>query len=173
MPRARGYDAQERSKRLHVRLSDDEHAAVVRAAAKADLTPTGYAAEAAVLAATRGVGGGEPGAAREAAVQLMRARTALARVGTNLNQAVAKFNATGEVPPSLAPAVAAARRAIVAVEDATSEVTRAMRRGSGRSRGAATSGGCCATCSVPAVTTSTSTRTSWPGGIRTRPRWRR
>ena len=128
MTRKRKRVAGGRRRQLLVKLSDDELAGVEEAAERAGMTPTGYTAEAAVLAARGGPGGSEPGALRDLGVQLMQTRTQLSRVGTNLTQAVAKLHTTGESSPGLAAAVDAAHRAIAEVRDTTSVVARTMRR---------------------------------------------
>ena len=65
------------------------------------MTPTGFSGEA-VLAIVRGARSAalDPGreALADAQVELFDARVALGRIGTNLNQAVAAFNATGTPP---------------------------------------------------------------------------
>jgi hypothetical protein len=102
-----------RTKQVFVRLSKDEYDDISAAAGRIDLTPTGYVAEAA-LAAARGhttpVGGqvDRTGVTRAELAQLQRelfaTRTALNRVGANLNQAVAAPTTTGTPParPSVA-----------------------------------------------------------------------
>src|SRR5262245_31076580 len=82
--------------RLSPRFSEEELAAVRSAAASVGMTPHGFCADAAIAAAR-----GAPmalGAAqdREALArllrQLMAARTAVVRFGTNVNQAMAVLN---------------------------------------------------------------------------------
>ena len=52
--RARLRDASRRGRRVMLRLSEDEYATVARAAGEVGLTPSGYAAEASIAAATHG-----------------------------------------------------------------------------------------------------------------------
>ncbi len=127
MPRPRTRVPGGRPHRVRIRLSDDEVATLADAASDAGLTPAGYAAEATLLAAS-GSTGGEPGALRAAGEELLRARTALVRIGTNLNQAVAKLHTLGAEPGGLLPAVDACTAAIAAVRDATEQLARAARR---------------------------------------------
>ena len=90
----------ERDRRVSARFSDDELADVTAAAGRTSLTPAGYVAEAA-LAAARGTVPPAPSAARDAIAELARSQAALARIGNNLNQLTAAYNATHEMPPEL------------------------------------------------------------------------
>lgn len=108
---------------------------IVAAARRVDLTPTGYIAHAALAHArgecsTGGIGGALDGdgyeVLRQALGELFDARTALNRVGTNLNQAVAAFNATGQAPVWLADAVRLVTRAVTTVDEAASGVGRRL-----------------------------------------------
>jgi hypothetical protein len=114
---ARGVDRRHRfpgrTKQVFVRLGKDEYDGIAAAAARVDLTPTGYVAEAALAAAgaTTPVDGQDAsGITRSELAQLQRqlfaTRTALARVGANLNQAVAALNTARQPPGSLGDAVA-------------------------------------------------------------------
>lgn len=97
------------------------------AARCAGLTPSGYAAEAALAAAS-----GQEGAAlrpeRAALAELVRARVQVRKLGTNVNQAARQFNALGEAPAWLEQAVVAATRAVTRLEAAATAMTAAMRR---------------------------------------------
>lgn len=123
----------------------DEYAAVAAAAVRAGLTPTGFCARAALaLAETPPPSGGAvigPAVARMpgqriggervealAALQaeLADTRTAMVRVGTNLNQAMAAFNATGEPPIWLRHVVEACGRVLRTVDEAASRVHRRL-----------------------------------------------
>jgi len=94
-----------------MRLSDEELAVLVAAAAPAGWTPSGYAAEAALAAARSGAA---PGASQLRAVfeELLQARGELYRVGVNLNQATKKLNATGQLPVGFGASVEAVARAV-------------------------------------------------------------
>ncbi len=87
--------------RLTPRFTTDEVAEIEAAAAVVGMTPTGFCAEAA-LSTARGVRSAALDPAREsfadAQADLFDARVALGRIGTNLNQAVAALNATGQAP---------------------------------------------------------------------------
>lgn len=116
-----------RRRSVLLRYSDEEYAAVVAAAQAAGLTPTGYAAEAA-LAAARGLEAPSVLPLREALVELMAARGLVRRIGVNVNQAVRQLHATGDAPPWLAQAVLATSRAVGEVEQAATAVAAASRQ---------------------------------------------
>lgn len=93
--RAHKSTGQARSRRVMLRLDEEEYAAIAEAAARAGLTPSGYGA-AAALAAARGTQ--VPGSpARAAFLELVAARAALGKIGANLNQLAAAAN-SGELP---------------------------------------------------------------------------
>lgn len=106
-----------RTRQVKLRYSDTEYAALAAAARLAGLTVTGYAADAALAAATDA----EPPSTapwRAALVELMEARTQVRRIGVNVNQAAAVFNATGEAPPWLEHAITLAGRAVTRLDHA-------------------------------------------------------
>lgn len=110
-----------------LRYTDDEYRRVADAARCAGLTPSGYAAEAALAAA----GGQEAPALRPeraALAELVRARVQVRKLGTNVNQATRQLNAVGEAPMWLEQAVTAATRAVAALETAAVAMTTATRR---------------------------------------------
>ena len=115
-----------RGRRIPVRLDDTELAAIELAAGRAGLTPTGYVG-AVALAAARGTVPPAPSQTRQALAELMAARTQLRRFETNVNQAVAALNATGESPEWLAQAVELTARAVRRVDEAAAVLMR--RRG--------------------------------------------
>jgi len=112
-----------RGRRITVRLDDAEHAAVVLAAGRAGLTPTGYVGAVALAAAT-GTVGPVPSETREVLAELVAARVQVRRFGGNVNQAVAALNATGEPPVWLASAVELAGRAVRRVDEAAEALMR-------------------------------------------------
>ena len=131
----RAYTRPCRRRRVDFRHSDDEYAAVAAAAARAGYTTSGFIAETALAAA------GERdelpptlGLQRELVVALNLAREQVARIGTNLNQAVARLNATGEPPPWLDRAVALSARVVARLEDTAAEISAGL---PGGHRGAA------------------------------------
>jgi hypothetical protein len=123
--------------RIAPSFSAQEYAAVVAAAARIGLTPTGYCAHAALALAadptapTEADGAGPNPAVVEALAalqaELADARTAVVRVGTNLNQAVRAFNATGEAPVWLRHVVDLCARTLTALDAAASAIHRRLR----------------------------------------------
>ena len=131
----RAYTRPCRRRRVEFRYSDDEYAAVAAAAARAGYTTSGFIAETALAAA------GERdelpptlGLQRELVVALNLAREQVARIGTNLNQAVARLNATGEAPPWLDRAVALSARVVARLEDTAAEISAGLPGGHRRRR---------------------------------------
>ncbi|GLI00931.1 hypothetical protein Pa4123_62070 [Phytohabitans aurantiacus] len=102
-----------RQRRIAPTFTDAEYADIAAAGTAAGVTPTGFCAEAA-LSAARGVRSPVLDQAREMfsdlQVELFDARVALGRIGTNLNQAMAALNATGEAPDWLERVVALCER---------------------------------------------------------------
>jgi hypothetical protein len=62
----------------------------------------------------------------EAQVELAALRTAVVRVGTNLNQAVAALHAKGEAPVWLRHVVEQCGRALAAIDDTASHLHRRL-----------------------------------------------
>ncbi|MGQ7298033.1 plasmid mobilization protein [Quadrisphaera sp. KR29] len=123
--RARRY-AKARDRQVKFRATADEYALLAEAARSAGLTPSGYAAEAA-LAAARGVQAPSLTPVREALVELMAARTQVRRFAVNVNQAVRALNATGEAPEWLSAAVAVTDRAVERLDGAAADLVHAAR----------------------------------------------
>jgi len=130
--RRRKRDTTPRLHRVVARYSDEEWAAVEAAAAAADLTPSGWVAMAGLHLAT---GAALPPAhrpvtaeVRSALAELVMARAESAKAGSNLNQAVRAFNASGEAPEFLARAIVSADRALVALGAAADTIESQARR---------------------------------------------
>jgi hypothetical protein len=85
-----------RTRRVEFTLTGEEYAVVVAAAGRAGLARRAYAAQAALAAAAnrRPISDQEP--LGQVLIELMRAAGLARRIATNLNQAVAKLNATGQ-----------------------------------------------------------------------------
>lgn len=115
-----------RTRRVTVRLGEEEFAAIELAAGRAGLTTTGYVG-AVALAAARGTVPPAPSQTQLALAELMAARAQVRRFGGNVNQAVAQLNSTGEAPEWLAQAVAMTARAVRRVDEAAELLMR--RRG--------------------------------------------
>ena len=131
--RPRSYHRSGRLMRLNARFTEQERAEIELAAAAIGMTATGFAAEAALLAAR-----GTPMALdvtvaqRETFARLQRqlfeARTAVNRFGSLVNQAVAALHATGQPPiESLAHATALCTRAVRNLDLLIDELHRRLR----------------------------------------------
>jgi hypothetical protein len=116
---------------LRPRFTPAERGEVDAAADSAGMSTSRFCAEAA-LAAARGT----PmllsvAQDREALVRLQRqlfsARTEVARFGTNVNQAVAKLNATGQAPEWMGRAMARVGYSMRALDEVIAEVDRRLR----------------------------------------------
>lgn len=130
--RDRRHQFPRRDRRISPTFTAAEHADVVAVAHSVGLTPTGFCAIAAPAVAR-----GETGAAalpsadidslRTIQAELFDVRTAVNRAGTNLNQAVAALNATGEAPSWLHNTAARLIRTFSTVDDAISAIHRRLR----------------------------------------------
>jgi hypothetical protein len=119
----RSREAARRGKRVEFTLTDGEFADLDVAAQLGGLSRGAYAAEAA-LAVARGGGSGAGVPLRETLVELMTAAGLVRRVGTNLNQAVARLNATGQRGDDLLPAAQFCVRVIRQLDEAAEHVRR-------------------------------------------------
>jgi hypothetical protein len=139
IPAGRGGDRRHqfpgRRHRINLRLDDTEHQEITTAAARCDLTPAGYCAEAALANARSTTPPGQPlaeiGVGRAELAQLQRSlfdtRGELVRVGNNLNQAVAALHSTGRARLGLQQAADRCRQVIDLIEAAIAEVDRRLR----------------------------------------------
>lgn len=99
-----------RRRTVRFALTDTEFADLDTAAARAGLARGAFAAGAA-LAVARGITAtGPDDALRDALAEMIRAAGLVRRIGVNLNQAVAKLNATGQRSGDLVPYAAEAIR---------------------------------------------------------------
>ena len=112
-----------RPRRVEFTLTDDEFAELEAAAGLARLSRGAYAAQAA-LAVARGGANGAGVPMREALMELMAAAGLVRRIGTNLNQAVARLNATGQRGEDLLPAAQFFARVIRRLDEAAEHVRR-------------------------------------------------
>jgi hypothetical protein len=130
--RDRRHQSPRRSRNITAAFTDTEYTALASAARRLGLTPTGFCAQAALAAAvaTDSVAslGADPGmeALAETQVELATLRTAVVRVGTNLNQAVAALHATAEAPVWLRHVVEQCGHALAAIDEAASQVHRRL-----------------------------------------------
>jgi len=109
--RRRQRQAERRPHRLTPRFSDEELEAVSVAAALAGLTPTGYVAKVAVDVATARVRP-VPTGVTDAIAELLVARYQVQKFSGLVNQAVAKWHSTDELPAQLLAAVALVGRVL-------------------------------------------------------------
>jgi hypothetical protein len=91
-----------RPRRVEFTLTEEEFSDLDAAAARAGLARGAYAAQAA-LATARNETGPADAPLREALAELIRCAGLVRRAGVNLNQAVAKLNATGQPSGDLLP----------------------------------------------------------------------
>jgi hypothetical protein len=113
-PRSAGRRSREpakRARRVEFTLTEEEFGELDAAAARAGLSRGAFAAQS-TLATARGTTSQAGAPVREALAELIRCAGLVRRAGVNLNQAVAKLNATGQRSADLLPwAAENARRA--------------------------------------------------------------
>ncbi len=95
------------------------------AAARSGLARGAFAADV-TLAAARSTQSRAGSPVREALVELMAAAGLVRRVGTNLNQAVARLNATGQRGDDLLPAARFCVRVIRRLDEAAEQLRRSV-----------------------------------------------
>ena len=123
--RDRRHQQPRRGRLMMLRYDDAEFAAVLDAAKRSGLTPSGYAAEVALAQATESrPPEGDP--FREVLVELMQARTQVRRFAVNVNQAVAVLHGTGEAPEWIARATDLTTRAVARLDAVTAELARRL-----------------------------------------------
>jgi hypothetical protein len=104
-------------------LAEEEFEEVSAAATRAGLARGAFAAEV-TLAAARGTQARAGSPLRGALIELMAAAGLVRRVGANLNQAVARLNATGQRGEDLLPAAQFCVRVIHRMDDTAEQVRR-------------------------------------------------
>ena len=112
--------------RVEFSLTREEFELLGAAAERAGRARGAYAAEAA-LAAARGGPVTADTALRELLLELIRASGLVRRIGTNLNQAVAKLNATGQRSGDLLPYAAESTRRAAHLDAAAEQVRKTLR----------------------------------------------
>jgi len=123
--RRRSRQAASRPKVVQFSLTEEEFDEVSEAAARSGLARGAFAAEM-TLAAVRGARAKAGSPLREALVELMAAAGLVRRVGTNLNQAVARLNATGQRGDDLLPAAQFCIRVIRRLDEAAEQLRRSI-----------------------------------------------
>jgi hypothetical protein len=112
--------------RVHFSLTEAEFAALEAAASRAGLARGAFAAQV-VLAHVQGDAAGQETPGREALRELVRAAGLVRRIGVNLNQAVAKLNATGQRSGDLLWYARESLRRAGHLDEAAEEVRKALR----------------------------------------------
>jgi hypothetical protein len=115
-----------RPRRVEFSLTEEEFGDLDAAAARAGLARGAYAAEAA-LSVARGVTCPADSPFREALGEFIRAAGLVRRIGVNLNQAVAKLNATGQRSGDLLPYAEACLRRAECLDAAAEAIRRRLR----------------------------------------------
>jgi hypothetical protein len=110
-----------------LRYDDAEYDVVAFAASRAGMTPTGYAAHVALIAA-RDASASVHDASQEVLLELMACRAQLRRYGNNLNQAARILNAGGDPPAWLQQAIQLANTVVHRIDSTASTVAHAGRR---------------------------------------------
>ena len=123
--RRRSRQAVSRPKVVQFSLTEEEFEEVSAAAARSGLARGAFAADV-TLAAARGTQSKAGSPVREALVELIAAAGLVRRVGTNLNQAVARLNATGQRGDDLLPAAQFCVRVIRRLEEAAEQLRRSV-----------------------------------------------
>jgi ABC-type transporter Mla subunit MlaD len=122
----RPRQAGKRPHKVEFRLTDDELELLDDAARRSGRARGAFAAEAALAAATNRSSTGSTALA-EAVGELMRASGLVRRIGVNLNQAVARLNATGQRSGDLLPYARESMRRAEILTTAAEEVRKALR----------------------------------------------
>ena len=125
--RRRARQAVKRSRTIRFDLTEAEFGEVRAAADQAGLARGAFAARAA-LAVARGGGLSDESPQRQALGEFIRAAGLVRRIGVNLNQAVAKLNATGQRSGDLLPYAAESLRRVHLLDQAADELRRQLRR---------------------------------------------
>ena len=134
------HPGRRRGRTVRFALAEEEYAEVSAAARQAGLARGAYAAEA-TLAVARGAVATPDAPLRDAFYALDRAALLVRRIGVNLNQAVAKLNATGQwsgdLPRYAEESIRRAARLETAGEDLRTRLLRTIRapRPRGRTAG--------------------------------------
>jgi hypothetical protein len=115
-----------RPRRVHFSLTEQEYAALDDAAGRTGLSRGAFAAQV-VLGHVNGSATGPEAPGREALRELVRAAGLVRRIGVNLNQAVAKLNATGQRSGDLLPYARESLRRAADLDAAAEQVRKTLR----------------------------------------------
>ena len=125
--RRRARQAVRRSRTIRFDLTEAEFGEIGAAAEQAGLAKGAFAARAALVVA-RGGGLPDESPQRRALGEFIRAAGLVRRIGVNLNQAVARLNATGQRSGDLLPYAAESIRRARLLDQAAEEVRQHLRR---------------------------------------------
>ena len=117
-----------RTRQVEFTLTDEEYAAIEKAAQLAGQTRGAYVAQVVLAAAANGRPIGDQGSLRQALIELMRAAGLVRGIGTNLHQAVAKLNATGQPSGDLPGYAAESIRRADHIDQVADAVRKALTR---------------------------------------------
>ena len=117
-----------RTRRVEFTLTGEEYAVLVAAAGRAGLARRAYAAQAALAAAASGKPISDHESLGQALTELMRAAGLVRRIAANINQAVAKLNATGQAAGNLPAYAAQSIRRADHIDQVADAVRKALRR---------------------------------------------
>ena len=124
---ATGSPGVKRSRTIRFDLSEREFGEIQAAAEQAGLAKGAFVAQAALAVARSG--GLPPDCPhRQALSEFIRAAGLVRRIGVNLNQAVAKLNATGQRSVDLLPYAAESVRRIQLLDQAAEELRKRLRQ---------------------------------------------
>ena len=126
-PRRRARQQVKRPRTIRFDLTDDEFVEVSAAAERAGIAKGAFAAQAALSVARSGTAPADS-PLREALGEFIRAAGLVRRIGVNLNQAVAKLNATGQRSGDLMPYAAESVRRAQLLDQAAEEVRKRIRQ---------------------------------------------
>jgi len=124
--RRRARQPVSRTRRVEVTLTGEEYAVIDAAARRAGLARRAYIAQTVLAAAANGGTLGDREALRRALIELMRAAGLVRRIGANINQAVAKLNATGQPAGSLPGYAAGSIRRADHIDEVADAVRKAL-----------------------------------------------
>jgi hypothetical protein len=116
-----------RPRTIRFALTDEEFSRVASAADRAGLAKGAFAAQATLTIARSGTTPSES-PLREALGEFIRAAGLVRRIGVNLNQAVARLNATGQRSGDLLPFAAESLRRAEFLDQAAEEVRKRIRQ---------------------------------------------
>ena len=111
---------------MEVTLTGEEYTVIEAAARRAGLARRAYIAQAVLAAAANGGPLGDRESLRRALIELMRAAGLVRRIGTNISQAVAKLNATGQPAGDLPGYAAGSIRRADHIDEVADAVRKAL-----------------------------------------------